>query len=203
MAVTRAATSDIVDGAKYISFLAGNPAFVAPAFESIATATGTGASTTITFSDIPQTYTALQIRMTGKVSSTGTGVASLLLTFNGSATGYAQHALTASTSVAATGTASTTSITVPSCATTSGPTSTNGVSIIDIHDYASTARNKTVRAFSGADLNSSTVGAVSLSSGLWADTAAVTSITLTGFGAGTPNWSAASTFALYGIKAGA
>ena len=146
----------------------------------------------------------LQIRMTGKmtgkVSSTGTGVTSLLLTFNGSATGYAQHALTGTSSVAATGTASTTSITVPSVSTTSDPTSTNGVSIIDIHDYASTTRNKTVRAFSGADLNSTTVGAVSLSSGLWANTSAVTSITLTGVGADTPNWSADSVFELYGVK---
>ena len=69
------------------------------------------------------------------------------------------------------------------------------MSIIDIIDYASTTKNKTVRAFFGLDLNGS--GSVTLGSGLWMNTNAITDININ---AAADPMAAGSTFALYGIK---
>ena len=72
-----------------------------------------------------------------------------------------------------------------------------GVGIIDIHDYASTTKNKTVRIFNGVENNSGTTSSkVNLVSGARFNTAAITSISLTGFN----DFATGSTFALYGIK---
>jgi hypothetical protein len=70
------------------------------------------------------------------------------------------------------------------------------VAIIDIHDYASTTRNKTVRSFEGSDNNGT--GDVTLVSGLWLNTAAVTSATVSVLGG--INYAAGTTISLYGIK---
>ena len=73
-----------------------------------------------------------------------------------------------------------------------------GVSIIDIHDYASTTKNETFRIFSGFD-NNSTGGRISLRSGLWLDTSAINRLEIsTNPGDG---FATSTVIALYGIKA--
>jgi hypothetical protein len=183
---------------KYISFLAGNDYYDPGAFVSIATAIGTGSSGTITFSSIPSTYSSLQIRVLCRSSSTGRNIQ---VRFN-SDTGanYAQHNLRGNgTSAAAAGTASTTSIESGWIATSADATNVMGVSIIDLHDYASTTKNKTLRAISGIDNNNLTTTneRIYLYSGLWMNTAAVNSISLV---SNSGNWTTASVFSLYGIK---
>jgi hypothetical protein len=72
------------------------------------------------------------------------------------------------------------------------------VSILDIHDYASTTKNKTTRSFFGSDVNiSDTAYDLRLTSGLWRSTDAINTITLF---ASAIAFTAGSTFALYGIK---
>ena len=173
-----------------------------PAFESIATVTGTGSSETITFSSIPGTYQHLQIRGIAKTSNTATfsGNQICSINFNSDAgSNYAKHRLTGNGSVAATaGSASQGAIDVIG-ATNSGTGHTNimGAFVIDILDYASTSKNTTVRALSGTDGNTaSTSFVVALSSGVWLSTSAVTSISLIA----SANWTTQTTFALYGIK---
>ena len=167
------------------------------AYESIATATGTGSSGTITFSSIPSTYASLQIRVMTRSSSTGRNIQ---VRFN-SDTGanYAQHNLRGNgTSAAAAGTASTTSIESGWIATSADATNVMGVSIIDLHDYASTTKNKTLRAISGLDNNGGTTNErIYLYSGLWMNTGAINSISLI---SNSGNWTTASVFSLYGIK---
>jgi hypothetical protein len=69
--------------------------------------------------------------------------------------------------------------------------------VIDILDYTSTSKNKTVRSLGGYDRNGA--GEISLSSGLWyASPAAITSIELTT--TATTEFKSYSQFALYGIK---
>jgi hypothetical protein len=166
-------------------------------YESIATATGTGASGTITFSSIPSTYSSLQIRVLSRSSGTGRNIQ---VRFN-SDTGanYAQHNLRGfGTGVAAAGSASVTEIEAGWIATSTDATNVMGASLIDIHDYASTTKNKTVRAISGIDNNtSSTSYRIYLYSGLWMNTTAVNSISLI---SNSGNWTTASVFSLYGIK---
>jgi len=74
-------------------------------------------------------------------------------------------------------------------------TSTFAVCVIDILDYANTNKYKTTRCLDGYDSNGS--GVIALTSGLWRNTNAITSIKFTGFSG---NLNQYSQFALYGIK---
>ncbi len=166
-------------------------------YESIATATGTGSNTTITFSSIPSTYKHLQIRYIAQ-RTTGAGNQTLRVTFNSdSTTTYDYHRLQgdgAAASAAGTATAAF-GLIVPGAGNNS--TNITGVGIIDIHDYASTTKNKTTRYFSGYDSNNTEGGIASLGSFLWRSTSAITQIDVK-FSA--DNFATSSTFALYGIK---
>ena len=171
----------------------------AGAFESIATVTGDGTATTLTFSSIPATFQHLQIRGIARRAS-GTGLADISIRLNSdTGSNYAMHDLQGNgTAAAAQGYASQTSIfwwnTLPG---TNQTASCYGAGIADIHDYASATKNKTLRLMSGFDSNAgSTVNRVNLSSGLWMDTSAITSVSLISANA----FDTSSTFALYGIK---
>lgn len=191
--------SSVKTGAIGDSLLAGNAAYIPTNFESIATVTGTGSSATITFSSIPSTYASLQIRMLGKTATAAAGSDALDITFNGDTGGnYVYHNLTAdgSTVNAGSSSTSTTFIRIGSGAGRATETNICAVSIIDIHDYASTTRNKTMRRFGGFDKNGSG-GVIVLNSGLWMSTSAITSIEIASTGG---NFTTANVFSLYGIK---
>jgi hypothetical protein len=169
------------------------------AYESIASTSGTGSSGTVTFSSIPSTYTSLQIRMIGRSNLASTGTVSGRVQLNGdtSSASYTSHMLfgngtSAQVDSAASGTY--TGMLLPT-ARDANAANIMGANIIDIHNYTSTTQNKTMRAFSGVDINGT--GAVYLQSGLWLSTAAVTSISLV---LTTSNWTSATQIALYGIK---
>jgi hypothetical protein len=164
------------------------PLGAAGAFESIASASGTGSSSTITFSSIPSTYQHLQIRALAQSASNG----AYQIRFNSdSGTNYVWHNLSGNgTTVTAGGATGQTSSRIGQIPTVLYL----GGAIIDIHDYTSTTKNKTVRSFAGTDSNGS--GTVTLFSALWLNTSSITSIDLfTG-----SNFSSDSRFALYGIK---
>ena len=172
------------------------------AFESIASATGTGSSGTITFSSIPSTYQHLQVRFIVKSSSAGTTTTGMSFYPNaetGSSTTFDRHYLYGDgTSVTASNSINQGEFyaykVLPRASSTAD---VFGVGIIDIHDYASTTKNKTVRMFYGYDNNGGTTESqVYLESGLWRSTAAITDLRFTG---GTA-FIAGTTIALYGIK---
>jgi hypothetical protein len=192
MAVTKLSNSGIKTGVlKYDSMLAGNAAYDPAATWLIQRVAGTGSSGIITFSNIPQTYQHLQIRYFSRAA----GASVLSMTFNGSGgTNYARHYLLGTgTTVVASGAADTAQIYTGYAISS---TNIGAVGIIDIHDYASTTKNKTVRSFTGIENTVSTDSDVRLSSGVWKDTSAITSITFTS----TDNFATNATFALYGFK---
>lgn len=173
----------------------GGEAAAGAAYESIATVTSPGASS-VTFSSIPQGYTHLQIRGIANNGDTG-GYNNQGMRFNGdTSTAYAVHRLAGDgSSVFAGAQPSSTQINdifrIP-------PTSSGyfGAFVIDVLDYTSTNKNKTVRVLTGGDSNGS--GWIGLHSGLWyATPAAITSIT---FISSSGNFGTNSSFALYGIK---
>lgn len=169
------------------------------AYDSIATVTVSTATSTVTFSSIPSTYTHLQIRGIAKSARTGSARNDLIIKLNGSSTTYAHHQLYGNgASAAALVTASTTQgLLGINCVPSTGYTSQFGVVVADILDYASTNKNKTIRSLAGTDNNGA--GFISLSSALWyATPAAITSIALTVDGG--HNFEQYSQFALYGIK---
>ena len=161
-------------------------------FESIASVVGTSSSTTISFNSIPSDYKHLQIRGT---SYDGTGYSVRMRFNNDSGSNYARHFLTGTGANAfAGGSGSELDMVIMN---TNGNTSDYPTSaIIDIHDYTSTTKYKTTRTFTGLSQND-TSGEVSLRSGLWLSTAAVTSIQIIINGASFTNL---TRLALYGIK---
>ena len=167
-------------------------------FESIATTTvGSGGSSSITFSSIPSTYTHLQLRCMAKSSYTSSGIVNGGMQFNSDTNGsnYSSHNLYGDGASAS----------AQGAANYNGqswffPTSVdNGwaIAIFDILDYADTNKYKTMRNLGGFDNNGS--GSVFLTSALWQNTNAVSTITLKAQG-GTSNFAQYSSFALYGIK---
>jgi hypothetical protein len=166
-------------------------------FESIATATATGGETSLTLSSIPQTYKSLQIRYIAKDTFSGSaGYNAFTLSVNTNNTWITHHINGNGTTVAAGSLGAAIIFDVSNSG--SGLTNIYGTGIIDLIDYSSTTKNKTLRAFTGLDTNSSSpAGRVYLLSLGRFDTSAITSIT---FNAGDTAWAAGTKFALYGIK---
>jgi hypothetical protein len=167
-------------------------------FESIATLSGSGVST-VTFSSIPSTYKALQIRFTGRLASgSGGSNYNTYIQFNGDTAGnYTWHAARGTGgSTVAYGSTGINYIdieeTMPDNAVTAN---IFGGALVDIHDYASTTKNKTVRAIGGT---ANSGGTIWLTSSVWLNTNAINSITL--YNNASANFAAGTTFALYGIK---
>jgi len=169
------------------------------AFESIASSALGSDTASVTFSSIPNTYQHLQLRMLVKNDSTTSNVRPVYLRFNSdSGSNYVYHNLVGNGSSASSGNWTGYSYVELGLTTASSTGLSNnfGVFLVDIHDYASTSKNQTVRTFSGTEQNGS--GYSQLYSGLWLNTNAINSITL--LCAGTQKFVTGSTFALYGIK---
>lgn len=206
MAITRLATSSLKTLNKYDDFLAGNPPYIPSSFESIATVTATGGESSLTFSSIPQTYKALQVRYLYKDTSTSSFAfnsgGSIVIRYSGDGVNshYPSHELTGNgTTAAAYGNTSTAAGLTDGSYVPSGASYANmyGAGIIDFIDYASTTKYKTIRAFNGADTNgTNTNQGVGLCSLLWVNTSAITSMVFNPVN----TFAAGSTFALYGIK---
>jgi hypothetical protein len=181
-------------------FLLGPVAPATAAYESIATANGTGASGTITFSSIPATYSHLQLRWIARGSAGAGGWATgAAIRFNGdsTSTNYYNHYLEGNGSTASAGAQNSNNNWLK---TTSGGSGANiyAVGVMDILDYASTNKNKVMRHLNGGDLNGS--GSMFLISGGWSNTAAINSISIVSDATFGGNWTTATQFALYGIK---
>ena len=174
-------------------------AFVEPTpYESISTVTVTASTvSSITFSSIPATFTHLQIRAFCKSTTSDSNVQSIFGQFNSdTGSNYARHFINGSGSaVASNGYASQTSMFFGTIINGTA-TSIFASNVIDILDYANTNKYTTTRSLSGVDKNGAG-GFLQFMSGLWVNTAAVTSITIT---PSSDNFGEYSSFALYGIK---
>ena len=205
MAITKFTTSGINNIVKYDDFLAGNTAYDPAGYWSIASATGTGSSGAVTFSSIPTGYTHLQIRFIAKDTyTTAADADAIYLRFNSdSATNYTRHLLAGDgSSATASGVINMQGAWVPRAIPTSGTGLSNmmGVGIIDILDYNSTSKFKTVRSLSGTNTNglASPNDGICVSSALWRSTSAVTSISI--YSNYSNVFTTSSQFELYGIK---
>ena len=152
-----------------------------------------GTDATVTFSNIPQDYKHLQIRMAAR-GSYGVEDDYARMTFNTGGS-YAGHELIGNGS------------TVTSVERVGGdyiawiggntmPANVFGAAIVDILDYSNTNKNTTARSLGGVFGN--TFKTIRLISFAWFSTAAVTQIQLKNAANG--NFKAGSRFSLYGIK---
>lgn len=152
----------------------------------------------IIFSSIPSGYKNLQIRMVGRNSETLNGLRGLFMNINNDySTTCSTHYLFGNGSGISSGYQSDGRINaggwslIPTSVLTTGAYFSG---IIDIYDYASTSKTKTVRLFGGAVTGSgSTVG---LMSGLWPQTSAINQIEIYS----NNSWLPGTRFSLYGIK---
>lgn len=160
----------------------------------------TAAQAEIDFTNIPQTYTHLQVRFNARNTGANTN-GYQALRFNNDATNgnyYFYHYLQGdgSTTSAAAGAVNTLTLAGRS-AGANATTGNFGSGIIDILDYRSTNKNKVVRVLTGTDNNGN--GVVELSSGAWlVSSSEITSIKFLA-GAGGYNFAENTSFQLYGV----
>ena len=169
-----------------------------PSYESIATATvGAGGQSTITFSSIPSTFKHLQIR--GIVRSNGSADNTVMRFNNDSGNNYSTHYLVANGGTSSTGAETSQSRFYVDILTANGTGNFWSADIVDILDYTSTTKTKTVRTLAGQNFNTAPSGTTWLASGLWfATPAAITTVNiLTNSGT---SFAQHTSFALYGIK---
>lgn len=157
-------------------------------YYQIATTTvGAGGAANIEFTSIPSTYTHLQIRGIGLITSAGGFTAQ----FNAdTGSNYSWHQLYTEGSVVLANAGSTQ--TLMYIAYGAGSATSPNAFVTDILDYKDTNKYKTIRSFSGNDLNGS--GGVQRWSGNWRSASAITSIKVTA------SFNQYSQIALYGIK---
>ena len=167
-------------------------------FESIQTITvgGAGASS-VEFTSIPADYTHLQIRGIARSSRAAFSSDPLLLQVNSdTGSNYSWHSIGGTGSAAYSDKGVTQSSIINYVIANNTVSNVFGVFIIDVLDYANTNKYKTFRNLIGLDNNGS--GEVTLTSGNWRSTSAITSIKFT---AQNGNLQQYSSFALYGVKA--
>lgn len=177
-------------------------ATVATDFEPIATATGTGSSATITFTSIPSTYKHLQLRVLARDlgAGTATGNATFIRLNNNTGSNYSLHsnfgdgATLTSGGYGFGGTGGNGYI-YGITAAGGNTAGLMGVGIIDILDYTNTSKLKTYSIFSGIEQNGT--GVISLTTGMFNSTAAITRIDIQG---SQGSFTTTSVFSLYGLK---
>ena len=168
-------------------------------FESIATATGTGSSGTITFSSIPSGFKHLQIRGISKNSGSVYNYAIVRLNGDSNAANYTAHQLYGNGTTASaygTGTGALDGAYMFYTINETVSSSILGVGVCDILDFNSSTKYKTLRSLSGYDANGT--GNIFLTSSLWLNTSPITSVTI--YAQGATNFPTTTQFALYGIK---
>lgn len=165
----------------------------------IETKTLTGTAASIDFTSIPQTFTDLLVLASVRSNNAGTGEY-IVATFNANTTGYSVRELigngsTANSNTYTTGTAARL-LTYANGNTTTANTFSNSLG------YLPNYSGSTNKSWSGDGVmeNNATAGVQLLIAGLWTNTAAITSISLSPF-AGTL-WLANSMISLYGITKG-
>jgi len=167
-------------------------------FVSIATqVVGAGGQSTITFTNIPQNYTHLQLRTLLRNTLTGATEAYSAMIFNGDTGnnyGYNQ--------IWVNGTAVTFNFYSTGVGNLPGPEATNdgrttgtyAAGIMDILDYSSTVKNKSYRALTGFDDNG--FGFIFHMAGTWNSLSPIYGIQIS---SGATSFKAGSQIALYGI----
>jgi hypothetical protein len=149
------------------------------------------ATPSVTFTSIPQTYKHLQIRFIAKTTTANVNSDTTRISLNGNAI-TKNHYLYGDGTTAYAGVGTNGDVNNTPRA---NYTSVFGAEVVDILDYTSTTKNKTIRSLGGFDANGA--GELALYSNLYAtNTNAITSITLT---ASANNFAQFSQFALYGI----
>lgn len=159
---------------------------------------GPAGASSVTFTNIPNTYSHLQLRYIARSTASASEDAITLRFNSDSSSSYAYHFLFGNGSSASSSAAGVSDNRLYPWAVPGSSFLSNsfGATIIDILDYSNTNKFKTTRTLSGYDDNS-TGGRIAFTSGLWQSTNAINAISIT---ANSGNWTQNSQFALYAVK---
>lgn len=202
MPIKRLSQSSLLTFEKYSSVLAGNTAYIPPAFELLETQiVGATPLSSVIFSNLnssyASTYQHLQIRLVLR-GSLGSQIVSMQI--NGdTGNNYAYHGTAGEIEGNVRDVRSFNGSSLSSIFRVSaqGHTSTGvfGVGIVDILDAFETTKNKTIRSLAGQNIPAD--DSIAIFSGLYLSTSAINSITI--FRAGS-NFVTGSRLSLYGLR---
>ena len=182
---------------RYNNFLAGNVSSP-PDYELISTQVLSATASSISFTGLDtaaSNYKHLQIRAVVRDNRSGYAGSNCWLRFNNAAALYSHHGLYANGSSTASGSATSTSqIYVSDIVGGSGTANVFSPFIIDVLDFSSSTKNKTVKTLGGTNAG---YNWLTLSSGSWMSTNPVTSITIF---SSLGSFIAGSRFSLYGLR---
>ena len=156
---------------------------------------GSGGAANITFSSIPATYTDLVVQASLRSTDSGSSLG-LALTFNGTTSNFTNRFLNGGGSSGVS--SSTTARYLGEYNASSSTASTFTNTLIYIPNYAS--GNFKSYSLDNAQEDNNTSAFVTFAAGLWSDTSAITSISLTRLSNGIGNFAQYSTAYLYGIS---
>jgi len=176
---------------------AGAPA--AADYELISTTVLGSSAASVTFSGLGTSaaaYKHLQVRYVARDNRGISGPNNVTARLNGdSGSNYSHHRLYGDGStVSSFASSSVTSFMAGAISSNNDTANAFGATVLDILDFSSTSKNKTIRLLAGV---SSTGSAVQMSSGAWYSTAAVTEIQ---FNATSGSFVSGSRFSIYGLK---
>lgn len=158
---------------------------------------GSGGSPSIGFTNIPQNYNDLVIKVSLRTDNNSSNYLSAFITFNGSTSGYSQRMVYGTGSSALSASGSGTYIDWAAYGTATPATAnTFGNGEIYIPNYTGST-NKSISSDSVSE-NNATNSIAALTAGLWSNTTAISRITLAG---NSGNLAQYSTATLYGVKA--
>lgn len=174
-------------------------ATASPAFELISTTTLGAATSSITISSIPATYTSLQLRVVGR-SANATIFDELLLRFNadsGANYGYKQIIIDAVSGSASSATAQT-GLRIYGIHGNSATANNFAAVKMDITGHKDTNKKTSVRGFGGpVNFGASWAANGSLFGGIWNATTVVTSLTISAYSGA--NLQTGTRVSLYGV----
>jgi hypothetical protein len=204
MASSSALRSGIKNYARYLNVLSGSSPYTAPVsntFELLETSILNSNTTSVTFSNLNSTYGStyqhLQLRIMARTDRADTDDF-IVLRFNGdSGNNYTSHRIRGNGSnIQSEATRiNYQNIEINSVTSSTQTAGSFGGVILDILDPFKTTKNTTIRAMTGL---TGTYNYLSLNSGLWNSTAAVTTILLDQFFGS--NFLTGSRFSLYGMR---
>jgi hypothetical protein len=173
-------------------FIGVSPPVPLTSYESIATVSVTTTQAYVEFTGIAGTYSHLQLRVLQRSTTPN----NTNMTFNSdTGSNYNWHELYSDSSTAASANSGGSVAFMKASYLETISAGYVGAAVIDILDYSNTNKNKTMRALVGS--NAGSTGYVLLRSGLWRNTAAITTIRLT---PASGSWDNNASIALYGIK---
>lgn len=162
---------------------------------------GVSGSSTIEFTSIPQTYNDLQVVFSTRATRSGEQVDLARITFNDSSSGYSKRDLYADYTAVYTSDSSATSSYLPQGFSPASSATANTFSSNELYipNYTnSNFKSISTNIVTENNNTSANTGYLTISAGLWANTAAITKITVTNhLGTGFSQYSSAT---LYGIK---